>query len=97
MHSNEYGHMRIHGTRIFIFRFLALFSAILSLLFFVIPSRAQETTPTNEFIFQVIFRPDWFISEAIFAYEQNGKYYLPIVELSKGFEFYIELIRIENM
>ena len=44
----------------------------------------------NEFIFEVILPPAWRISEAVFAYEENGKYYLPIGELAEGFDFYAE-------
>ena len=45
----------------------------------------------NEYIFQVMMLPSWRISEAIFAYEVNGKYYLPFQELAEGFEFFSEM------
>lgn len=54
-------------------------------------SWAQDDSIPNEYIFQVLLLPDWRISEAIFAYEQNGKYYLPIGELAENFEFFAEV------
>ena len=53
-------------------------------------SFAQYENEPNEFIFEVYLPPSWRISEAIFAYENNGKYYLPINELAEGFDFYVE-------
>ncbi|MEM7680092.1 MAG: hypothetical protein AAF182_03720, partial [Pseudomonadota bacterium] len=44
----------------------------------------------NEFIFQVTLPPQWLISEALFAYEVDGKYYLPINELADSFNFFID-------
>ena len=53
-------------------------------------TRTDEEIP-NEFIFRVILMPNWTISDAIFAYELNGKYYLPIGALSEGFEFFVDM------
>lgn len=53
-------------------------------------SRTDEEIP-NEFIFRVLLMPNWTINDAIFAYELNGKYYLPISALSQGFEFFTEV------
>jgi len=68
---------------------------ILCLFFVSIPSshaqtRTDEEIP-NEFIFRVLLLPNWTISDAIFAYELNGKYYLPIKALSDGFEFFVDV------
>ena len=52
---------------------------------------AQTESVPNESIFSVLLLPDWTISEAIFAYELNGKYYLPLQELSNGFEFFVDM------
>ncbi len=51
---------------------------------------AQQDNEPVEYIFKVMMPPNWRIAEAIFAYEHNGHYYLPIIELSKGFEFFVE-------
>ncbi len=56
---------------------------------------AQTESIPNEYIFRVLLLPDWTISEAIFAYELNGKYYLPLQELSDDFEFFAD-IEVEN-
>ncbi len=45
----------------------------------------------NELIFRVILPPKWLISEAIFAYEKQGTYYLPVIELAEEMDFYIEV------
>ena len=56
------------------------------------PSYAQNSDEDfpNEFIFEVTLPPAWRIAEAVFAYEENGKYYLPIGELGEGFDFFVE-------
>ncbi len=51
---------------------------------------AQDGDTPNEFILRVILPPKWLISEAIFAYEKQGTYYLPLTELAEGFEFLAE-------
>lgn len=62
----------------------------------VIPSHSpqaqylEEEDIPNEFIFNVVLPPVWTISEALFAYEKSGKYYLPISELAGGLDFFIE-------
>jgi len=57
---------------------------------YVKSAHAQSENDPNEYILEVLLLPQWRISEAIFAYELNGKYYLPIDELSDGFEFFSE-------
>lgn len=52
-------------------------------------AQEDENLP-NEFIFQVLLPPSWFIAEAVFAYERNGKYYLPIAELSRDLDFFVD-------
>lgn len=51
---------------------------------------AQDEDTPNEFIMRVILPPKWLISEAIFAYEKQGTYYLPLTELAEGLEFLAE-------
>lgn len=53
--------------------------------------RAQDDDEPLEYIFQIIMPPIWQISEAMFAYEDDGKYYLPIRALSRDFEFYVDI------
>lgn len=79
----------------------AVFSCVCVLLLLALPplitpSKAQdfdfgqtEDIP-NELIFRVILPPQFLISEAIFAYEKQGTYYLPIVELAEEFDFLAE-------
>ncbi len=77
-----------------IFLFFAIFTVTLaapSFYFYENISYAQEPSEPNEYILEVLLLPTWRISEAIFAYELNGKYYLPLGELAEGFEFYTEL------
>ncbi len=50
------------------------------------PSYAEEAIP-NEYIFEVFLLPGWRISPGLFAYESQGRYYLPIEALAQGFEF----------
>ena len=84
--------------KILISKYFLLFVAVLACailapfeLNYVNKAHAQEQNDPNEYILQVLLPPDWLISEAIFAYELNGKYYLPLRELSDGFEFYSEV------
>lgn len=51
-------------------------------------AKAQIEAEPNEYIFQVVLKPNWRISEALFAYEINGKYYFPLQQLADGFEFF---------
>lgn len=51
---------------------------------------AQSDDIPNELIFRVILPPQWLISEAIFAYEKQGTYYLPVIELAEEFDFLVE-------
>lgn len=53
-------------------------------------AHAEELDMANEFIFKVVLPPEWLIAEALFAYEKDGKYYLPINELGDGFDFLVE-------
>ena len=77
--------------------FSVLFGALLlatCILALQLPSQkayAQEELIPNEFIFQVLLPPRWFISEAVFAYEFEGKYYLPIAEFSQNLDFHVEI------
>ena len=70
---------------------LALILSVACLYISVPPdAHAKEETIPNEFIFEVMLPPTWRISEAVFAYERGGKYYLPINELAAGFNFFID-------
>ena len=74
-----------------LFRALLLISCIFTFLLPIQKARAQEEDIPNEFIFQVLLPPVWTISEAVFAYEINGKYYLPIAEISKDLDFFVDI------
>lgn len=52
---------------------------------------AEEEIIPNEFIFRVLLPPTWTISEAVFAYEHKGKYYLPLSELATGLDFFVDM------
>src|SRR5687768_13224729 len=54
------------------------------------PVRGAETSEPEEYIFSVIMPPQWTIADAIFAYQFEGAYYLPIIELAEAFEFFVE-------
>ncbi|MCB9994910.1 MAG: carboxypeptidase regulatory-like domain-containing protein [Rhodospirillales bacterium] len=56
----------------------------------VSPARGAGTPEPEEWIFSVVMPPQWTITNAIFAYQFKGGYYLPIVELGAAFEFYTE-------
>ncbi len=53
-------------------------------------ARGTEVSEPEEWIFSVITPPQWMIAEALFAYQFEGSYYLPVVELAEGFEFFVE-------
>ena len=73
-----------------LFQALLLAACIFTLLLPAKTTSAQEELIPNEFIFQVLLPPKWFISEAVFAYEYKGKYYLPIAEFSRDLDFFVE-------
>lgn len=54
------------------------------------------SSSVEPFIFQVLMPPHWFISEAVFAYQYEGRYYLPVVALSEGLEFFIEDFEVDR-
>ena len=73
-----------------LFQALLLAACIFTFLLPIKNSAAQAELIPNEFIFQVLLPPKWFISEAVFAYEYKGKYYLPISEFSRDLAFFVE-------
>lgn len=87
------GHLNILIRKRYLL-FTVIATAMVSLLLpacYVKSAIAQEQIEPNEYILEVLLLPNWRISEAIFAYEVNGKYYLPLQELSDGFEFFSEV------
>lgn len=82
----------IHSSGIHqFFLFAALLVAVVCGVFHAAQARDQyEDDEPVEYIFQVLLVPGWLISDAVFAYEREGKYYLPVHELSTGFEFFTE-------
>jgi len=78
--------------RVLLFATLLLaLTSVFSFFSYVNFAVAQDENDPNEYILEVLLLPNWRISEAIFAYELNGKYYLPLEELSSGFEFFSEI------
>ncbi len=65
---------------------LILFSAVI-----VVPRAvdAAEQPIPEELLFQVVMDP-WLIADGIFAYQLQSQYYLPILALAEGFEFFVE-------
>ena len=80
----------LHLT-VYLRRIVFALTVIVSALMISVPSsRGAETQAPEEWIFSVVMPPKWLITDTIFAYQLKGGYYLPIVELAEGFEFYIE-------
>lgn len=85
-----YTHSKGHSIRSLRLAFGLLLLGLLCFSWPVKSPLAQQDNEPVEYIFKVMMPPNWRIAEAIFAYEHNGHYYLPIIELSKGFEFFVE-------
>lgn len=53
-------------------------------------ARGADDSVAEEWIFNVIMPPTWTIAEAMIAYQFEGSYYLPAVELAEALDFYVE-------
>lgn len=53
------------------------------------PSQGAEQPNPEEYIFDVLM-PPWRIVDGIFAYQWQSRYYVPVIALARGLEFYIE-------
>ncbi|MFP4314451.1 MAG: hypothetical protein ACLFR0_09030, partial [Alphaproteobacteria bacterium] len=51
----------------------------------------------DEYFFSIVYPPEWTIAPIITAYENEGRYYLPILELAEGFEFFAEDQEIDRL
>ncbi len=54
------------------------------------PARSTERPYAEEWIFEVVIPPSWVITPGTIAYQFEGRYYLPVIELAEAFEFFIE-------
>ncbi|HIF25118.1 MAG TPA: hypothetical protein EYG18_01840 [Micavibrio sp.] len=69
--------------------FVTLFIAVCGIVSTPLARGADESV-AEEWIFNVILPPAWTIADAMIAYQYEGSYYLPAVELGEALDFYIE-------
>ena len=74
----------------------ALFLAALFACTFIVPSaraqelpNAQELPDAEELIFEVTY-PPYLVSPGVFAYQKEGRYYLPLIELAQQYDFFVD-------
>ncbi|MCB9989682.1 MAG: carboxypeptidase regulatory-like domain-containing protein [Rhodospirillales bacterium] len=53
-------------------------------------AEAVEQAEVEEWIFEVVMPPNWYITQGLFVYQHEGRYYLPMIELGEAFEFYMD-------